>query len=167
MRILGIDPGLENTGWGMIDVAGSRLSYVACGIIKTKKTDPIDRRLVQIERDLTAIIEQYKPDQSAIEETFVNKNAGSSLKLGMARGVAMLIPARSGITVAEYGANKVKKSVVGAGHADKAQIVHMVKMLLPASGGAVADAADALAVAICHAHHAQSNIMIRKAVEQN
>lgn len=165
MRVLGIDPGLENTGWGIVDAQGSRLSYIASGIIKTKAADPIAERLMVIDRELGVILAQWKPDTAAVEETFVNKNAGSSLKLGMARGVAMLAPAKFGLDVAEYAANLVKKSLVGSGHADKGQIAHMIKVLLPDSGGVKADEADALAVAICHSHHAQSNHAIHKALK--
>lgn len=156
MRILGIDPGLERTGWGIIDVEGSRLSFVTAGVIRSKSCEDMAVRLCRIDTELTDILLRFKPDTAAIEETFVNKNAGSSLKLGQARGVAILAPARAGLEVAEYAANMVKKSVVGAGHAAKDQVGMMIKVLLPTSGELAADAADALAVAICHAHHAQS-----------
>ncbi len=156
MRILGIDPGLERTGWGIIDVEGSRLSFVTAGVIRSKSSEDMAVRLCRIDAELTDILLRFKPDTAAIEETFVNKNAGSSLKLGQARGVAILAPARAGLDVAEYAANMVKKSVVGAGHAAKDQVGMMIKVLLPTSGELAADAADALAVAICHAHHAQS-----------
>lgn len=165
MRILGIDPGLENTGWGIIDTQGSRLSFIAAGVVKTKTSDPITKRLLRIHEGLGAILAEWKPETSAIEETFVNKNAASSLKLGQARGVAMLVPASYGLEVAEYSANLIKKSVVGTGHAAKDQVGMMVKMLLPGCGDMLADAADALAVAICHAHHAQSNQMIHAALK--
>ena len=153
MRVLGIDPGLERTGWGIIDHQGSRLSFVAAGIIRSKATESMAVRLCRIDAELTKVLEMYKPDTSAVEETFVNSNSASSLKLGQARGVAILSPARFGLEVAEYAANTVKKSVVGAGHAAKDQIAMMIKVLLPTSGELSADAADALAVAICHAHH--------------
>ncbi|MEK7802018.1 MAG: crossover junction endodeoxyribonuclease RuvC [Pseudomonadota bacterium] len=156
MRILGIDPGLENTGWGIIDVDGSRLIFVAAGVIRSKSSEEMGVRLCRIDAELAEIILRFRPHTSAIEETFVNKNAASSLKLGQARGVAILAPARAGLDVAEYAANRVKKSVVGTGHAAKDQIAMMIKILLPSSGLLAADAADALAVAICHAHHAQS-----------
>lgn len=165
MRILGIDPGLENTGWGVIDTQGSRLSFIAAGVVKTRASDPIPLRLLKIHDGLKAILDEWKPETSAIEETFVNKNAASSLKLGQARGVAMLVPAAYGLEVAEYSANLVKKSVVGTGHAAKDQVGMMVRMLLPGCGDMLADAADALAVAICHAHHAQSNQMIHSALK--
>ncbi|HNQ92363.1 MAG TPA: crossover junction endodeoxyribonuclease RuvC [Alphaproteobacteria bacterium] len=157
MRILGIDPGLERTGWGVIEQNGNRLSFLAAGVIRSKPTEPMAERLSRIDAELSKIVSEWKPDETAIEETFVNKNAASSLKLGQARGVAIVAPARAGLKVAEYSANKVKKSVVGVGHAGKDQIGMMVKVLLPTAGGLAADAADALAVAICHAHHAQSN----------
>lgn len=153
MRVLGIDPGLERTGWGIIESEGSRLSFIAAGVIRSKPTETMAVRLCRIDRELSQILETYRPDTAAIEETFVNKNANSSLKLGQARGVAILAPARCGLEVAEYAANTVKKSVVGAGHAAKDQIGMMIKVLLPTSGDLAADAADALAVAICHAHH--------------
>lgn len=153
MRVLGIDPGLERTGWGIVDHQGSRLSFVAAGVIKSKSTETMAVRLCRIDQELTKIVAAYHPDTAAIEETFVNTNSASSLKLGQARGVAILSPARFGLDVAEYAANTVKKSVVGAGHASKDQIGMMVKVLLPTSGELEADAADALAVAICHAHH--------------
>ncbi len=157
MRVLGIDPGLERTGWGIIESEGSRLSFIAAGVIRSKPTETMAVRLCRIDRELSQILETYRPDTAAIEETFVNKNANSSLKLGQARGVAILAPARCGLEVAEYAANTVKKSVVGAGHAAKDQIGMMIKVLLPTSGDLAADAADALAVAICHAHHAPSS----------
>lgn len=153
MRILGIDPGLERTGWGIIDSEGSRLSFVAAGVIRSKASEPSADRLVRIDAELSKIVDLYKPDSAAIEETFVNKNAASSLKLGQARGVAIVAPARAGLSVAEYAANKVKKSVVGVGHAAKDQVGMMIRVLLPTAGELAADAADALAVAICHAHH--------------
>ncbi len=160
MRILGIDPGLEHTGWGIIESAGSRISFIAAGVINTNPKDPIASRLVKIDAELGILMEKWKPESAAVEETFVNKNAASSLKLGQARGIALLVPARLGLQVAEYSTNLVKKSVVGNGHADKNQIGMMVRMLLPNCGELKEDAADALAVAICHAHHAQSNQMI-------
>lgn len=153
MRVLGIDPGLERTGWGIIDHVGSRLSFVAAGVIRSKPSETMAVRLCRIDAELTKILETYKPDTAAIEETFVNSNSASSLKLGQARGVAILSPARFGLEVGEYAANTVKKSVVGAGHAAKDQIAMMIKVLLPTSGDLAPDAADALAVAICHAHH--------------
>lgn len=156
MIILGIDPGLGKTGWGVIASEGNKLSFLASGTIKTNVTEPLAARLAKIHCELMAVIEQWKPDSAAVEETFINENAASALKLGQARGVALCIPAICGITVAEYGANKVKKSVTGSGHAQKDQIGAMIKMLLPKAGTLPADEADALAVAICHAHHAST-----------
>ncbi|PCI00145.1 MAG: crossover junction endodeoxyribonuclease RuvC [Alphaproteobacteria bacterium] len=153
MRIIGIDPGLNNTGWGIIESANNSLSYVASGVIKSPASLPMAERLHAIDEGLSKIIEFYKPETSAIEETFINKNGSSSLKLGMARGVAFLAPARAGLDVGEYSANHIKKSVVGAGHADKKQVQMMVKVLLPKADFKSADAADALAIAICHAHN--------------
>lgn len=165
MRVLGIDPGLENTGWGIIESQGSRLSFIAAGVVRTKPADPIAQRLLRIHAGLTEIIREWKPETACIEETFVNKNAASSLKLGQARGVAMLAPASYGLDVAEYSANLIKKSVVGTGHAAKDQVGLMVRMLLPGCGEMAPDAADALAVAICHAHHAQSDSLIHAALK--
>lgn len=162
MRILGIDPGLGHTGWGIIDHKGSRLSFVAAGVIEPNTKLEMAERLKIIHDELHKIIEVYQPVAAALEETFVNTNAKSSLKLGQARGVAMLVPALNGLMVSEYAANTVKKSVVGAGHADKTQVQMMVKMLLPNCGEVGADAADALSVAICHAHHSQTNHLILK-----
>ena len=154
MRVLGLDPGLRHTGWGVIDVAGNRLSHVADGVVHAPTNLPLAERLVALFRQLTAVLERFHPDEAAVEESFVNKNAASTLKLGVARGVVLLAPARRGIKVAEYSANHIKKSVVGAGHAEKAQVQMMVRRLLPGCAIVEADAADALAVAICHAHHA-------------
>src|SRR5689334_4738506 len=154
MRVLGLDPGLRHTGWGVIDVAGNRLSYVADGAAHAPTDLPLAERLVALFRQVIDVLERFRPDEAAVEETFVNKNAASTLKLGVARGVVLLAPAERGLPVAEYSANLVKKSVVGAGHAEKAQIQMMVRRLLPGCAIATPDAADALAVAICHAHHA-------------
>ena len=153
IRILGIDPGLRNTGWGLIDVSGSRLTYVGCGSIKTDAATSLAIRLAHIHRGLTALIERERPDEAAVEETFVNRDPQSTLKLGQARGVALAAPALLSLIVAEYSANLIKKTVVGAGHAEKPQVAMMVKMLLPACQIASPDAADALAVAITHAQH--------------
>ena len=156
MRILGIDPGLQKTGWGMIVSESSRLQFLACGTIQTNPARTTGERLAEISMQLEKIIHEWTPDEAAIEETFVNKNPASALKLGVARGAAMVTPARMGLPVAEYPANLVKKSVVGTGHATKDQIGMMISALLPTSGKMGADAADALAIAICHAHHAAS-----------
>jgi len=153
MRIIGLDPGLQHTGWGVIDQDGSRLSFVAAGRISTVASRPLAERLVEIHTGLVAVIDAHQPDAAAVEETFVNKNPTSTLKLGVARGVALLTPALHKLEVFEYPANLIKKSVVGAGHAGKEQVQMMVRVLLPASQAESPDAADALAVAICHAHH--------------
>src|SRR5665213_775214 len=154
MRILGLDPGLRHTGWGIIDVAGNRLTHIADGVVSAPVNLPLAERLVSLFRQITDVLERFRPDEAAVEETFVNKNPASTLRLGAARGVVLLAPADRGLKVAEYSANPVKKSVVGAGHAEKTQIQLMVRRLLPGCTIASADAADALAVAICHAHHA-------------
>ena len=154
MRIVGLDPGLRHTGWGIVDTEDNRLRHVAHDVIATEPAATTAQRLTQIFRGVEGIFGAHSPDAAAIEEIFVNKNPGSTLKLGQARGVALLVPAMRGIEVAEYAANLVKKSLVGAGHAEKAQVMHMVRLLLPACGDLAPDAADALAVAICHAHHA-------------
>lgn len=160
MRVLGLDPGLQHTGWGVIDVSGSRLRHVADGAVHSDAARPLSQRLVQLHDGLAAVIAEWQPTEAAVEETFVNKNPTSTLKLGLARGVALLVPALAGIGVSEYPANLVKKSVVGAGHAAKAQVQTMVRLLLPGCGTSGADAADALAVAICHAHHAQTRRLV-------
>ena len=156
MRILGIDPGLQKTGWGIIESEGNKLSFVASGLIKSTANKTLPERLCELDHGMMDVILKYKPAQAAIEETFVNTNAASSLKLGAARGVVMVVPARNNLTVGEYPANLVKKSVVGAGKAGKEQIGMMIRTLLPACGEISEDEADALAVAICHAHHASS-----------
>ena len=153
VRIIGIDPGLRHTGWGVIEAEGTRLSYVADGSVHSEADVPLATRLLQIHTRLAEILQRYGPDEAAIEETFVNKDARATLKLGQARGAAMLAPALAGISVAEYAPNVVKKSVVGAGHAEKDQMKHMVKVLLPRAELNSADSIDALAIAICHAHH--------------
>ena len=155
MRVLGIDPGLRNLGWGVIEVQGSRLSHVANGIIHSEGGD-LARRLVSLHSALTEVIARHEPDAAAVEQTFVNKDAVATLKLGQARGIALLVPAQAGLSVGEYAPNAVKKAVVGVGHAAKGQVEHMVRFQLPGGDIAGADAADALAVAICHAHHLQS-----------
>lgn len=152
-RILGLDPGLRITGWGLIDVDGAHLSHVDHGILTSRDTDPLPQRLNSLYTQLIHLIQTTSPDEAAVEEIFVNKNPSSALKLGLARGMALLAPAHQGLSVHEYAANTVKKSVVGVGHADKTQVAMMVGHLLPKSGGVTKDAADALAVAICHAHH--------------
>jgi crossover junction endodeoxyribonuclease RuvC len=156
MRIVGLDPGLRHTGWGIIDVDGNRLSHVAAGVVHVAADQPLASRLVALFGQLSLMLERFRPDEAAVEESFVNKNPASTLKLGVARGVVLLAPAERGLPVTEYSANLVKKSVVGAGHADKAQVQMMVRQILPGSTEDAPDAADALAVAICHAHHAET-----------
>lgn len=155
-RIIGIDPGLRRTGWGVIEICGSRLSFVDCGVVTTVLTATLAERLVELYDGIAAIIERTTPDVAAVEQTFVNKDPVATLKLGQARAIALLVPARAGLHVAEYAPNQVKKSVVGVGHAEKEQVHVMVKMLLPQSNAQSADAADALAVAITHAHMAET-----------
>jgi crossover junction endodeoxyribonuclease RuvC len=152
MRVLGIDPGLRVLGWGLIDVAGSRIAHVANGICRSEGDD-LAIRLLSLHLQLTEIVTRYAPQAAAVEQTFVNKDAAGTLKLGQARGIAMLVPAQAGIAVGEYAPNAVKKAVVGVGHAEKRQIDHMVRMMLPGVAISGPDAADALAIAICHAHH--------------
>ena len=161
IRIIGLDPGLRNAGWGIIDCAGNRLTHVANGVIAASADLPMAERLHAIYVKLTQIIETYKPNEAAIEETFVSKDARATLRLGQARGVALLVPAAVGIPVSEYAPNRIKKTVVGVGHAEKAQIHHMLKMLLPQARPSSPDAADALAIAICHAHHRGSALRLR------
>ncbi|MBU2961006.1 crossover junction endodeoxyribonuclease RuvC [Citreicella sp. C3M06] len=163
MRVLGIDPGLRRLGWGIIDMEGSRLRHVANGVCESDGAQELAERLLSLHRQLSAIFSQFTPDMAAIEQTFVNKDAVGTLKLGQARGVALLVPAQFGLPVGEYAPNKVKKTVVGVGHADKAQIGHMVKMQLPGVQINGPDAADALAIAICHAHHVGGQTMRIKA----
>jgi crossover junction endodeoxyribonuclease RuvC len=153
IRIFGIDPGSAATGWGVIDRAGARLSYVASGVIRPKRGAGHPEKLAQIFNALRDLLSEYQPHEAAVEETFVNASPRDALVLGQARGVALLAPALGGLAVAEYAANSVKKSVVGRGHADKAQVQAMVKVLLPQCVSPKPDEADALAVAICHAHH--------------
>jgi crossover junction endodeoxyribonuclease RuvC len=159
IRILGIDPGLRRTGWGVVDVEGNRLMYVACGSVETNAKASLAERLVAIHDGLSRIVSDFTPDEAAVENTFVNKDASSTLKLGQARGVALLIPARAGIAVAEYAPNLVKKTIVGAGHGEKAQIRMMIGVLLPKADPSSDDAADALAIAVTHAHHRQSVVL--------
>lgn len=156
MIILGLDPGLGTTGWGVIRADGNRLSHVANGQMKTDVKDSLPRRLAHLDTMLAALIADHAPDTAAVEEVFVNSNPQSTLKLGQARGVVLLGAARAGMEVGEYAARLVKKAVVGTGGAEKAQVHAMVARLLPGVKIAGADAADALAVAICHAHHLAS-----------
>lgn len=157
MRVLGIDPGLRNLGWGVIDVTGARLTHVANGICHSESGDgDLADRLLRLHGELTEVLRRYAPDAAAVEHTFVNKDAVATLKLGQARGIALLVPAQFGLAVGEYAPNAVKKTVVGVGHAAKVQVDHMVRLHLPGVEIAGPDAADALAIAICHAHHLQS-----------
>src|SRR4029077_3258236 len=156
MRVLGLDPGLRHTGWGVIDVAGNRLTHVADGVVHAATDQPLAMRLVSLFRPIPAVLERFQPDEAAVEETFVNRNPASTLKLGVARGVVLLAPAERGLPVAEYSATVIKRAVVGRGHAEKAQVQMMVRRILPVCDIGERDAADALAVAICHAHHAET-----------
>lgn len=158
VRVLGIDPGLRFTGWGLIDTEGNRLTHVADGVIATDATETVPLRLKALHDSLAALMALHRPDEAAVEETYVNRNGTATLKLGYARGVALLAPALLGVTVAEYAAKTVKMAVVGTGGADKDQVTAMVRRLLPGATLKRADAADALAVAICHAHHRSSRL---------
>ena len=165
MRILGIDPGLRNMGWGVIDADGSRLSHVGNGICHSSGQD-LASRLVSLHEQLTDVIARFQPEQAAVEHTFVNKDGVATLKLGQARGIALLVPAQAGLSVGEYAPNKVKKTVVGVGHAEKQQVEHMVKLQLPGVKIAGADAADALAIAICHAHYTRPGTGLEAALRR-
>ena len=156
IRIIGIDPGLRRTGWGVIESDGIRLVYVASGHVQSTKDEELSYRLRELYDGITSVLGSFKPQEAAVEETFVNENPRATLKLGQARGMALLAPAMKGLRVAEYPPNLIKKSVVGAGHAEKKQIQMMVSMLLPKAKFESADEADALAIAICHANHRSS-----------
>jgi crossover junction endodeoxyribonuclease RuvC len=162
IRILGIDPGLRFTGWGLVESDGNRLRHVADGVISTDAVENVAIRLKTLDEALTALLERWQPAEAAVEETYVNRNATATLKLGYARGVGLLAPARYGIPVFEYGAKTVKMAVVGTGNADKDQVGMMVRRLLPGAIQKRADAADALAVAICHAHH-RGGVLLKRA----
>jgi crossover junction endodeoxyribonuclease RuvC len=166
IRIIGIDPGLRRTGWGIIESDGVRLAYVASGLITSDSDDDLAYRLRELYEGISGVIGSFKPAEAAVEETFVNENARATLKLGQARGMALLAPAMKGLRVAEYPPNLIKKTVVGAGHADKKQIQVMVGFLLPKAKFESADEADALAIAICHANHRRSlaTVIARQAV---
>lgn len=152
LRILGLDPGLRRTGWGVITVDGARIGHVAHGVIAPRDSLPFAERLLVLFDEISAVLEAHQPAEAAVEETFMNNNAASALKLGHARAMSLVAPARAGLPVAEYAATVVKKAVVGTGGADKDQVAFMIARLLPAARGVTADAADALAVAIAHAH---------------
>jgi crossover junction endodeoxyribonuclease RuvC len=159
IRILGIDPGLRRTGWGVIEIAGNRLGFIGCGSVTSDGDAALALRLLAIHDGLARVLDEFRPDEAAVEATFVNKDAAATLKLGQARGIAMLVPARAGVPVAEYAPNLVKKSIVGAGHGDKTQVRMMIGVLLPKAEPATHDAADALAIAVTHAHHRQSAVL--------
>jgi len=156
IRILGVDPGLRRTGWGLITVTGNRMSFVASGTVTSDNRRDLAERLRQLHDGLQAVLAEHAPDEAAVEHTFVNKDAGATLKLGQARGVALLVPALNAVPVAEYAPNLVKKTVVGTGHAEKDQIRMMIKVLMPKATFNSDDAADALAIAVCHAQHRKS-----------
>jgi crossover junction endodeoxyribonuclease RuvC len=164
VRIIGIDPGLRRTGWGVVESDGNRLIFVGCGSVEPPDTLSLSNRLLAIHDGLSAVLREFVPVEAAVEQTFVNKDGVATLKLGQARGVAMLVPAMFGLSVAEYAPNQVKKTVVGAGHADKNQIAVMLKILLPKAEPKSPDAADALAIAVTHAHHRQSSALRLKVV---
>jgi crossover junction endodeoxyribonuclease RuvC len=164
IRILGVDPGLRRTGWGMVAVTGNSLAFLGSGTVKAPLDGELAARLVALHTGLAEVVRAWTPDEAAVEQTFVNRDASATLKLGQARGIALLVPAQAGLAVAEYAPNAVKKAVVGAGHAEKGQIRAMVRVLLPRATFDTDDAADALAVAICHAHHRQWTRVLAKAV---
>jgi len=166
-RLIGLDPGLRKTGWGIIDVEGSRLVHIANGIVHSDGSMSLAERLVQLYDGLQQVITDWEPHSAAVEETFVNKNPASTLKLGQARGIALLVPAMAGIRVAEYSPNHIKKTVVGSGHAGKAQVAAMLKILLPKAVINGEDAGDALAVAICHAHSGGTHGTLHEAIKQD
>ena len=153
IRIIGIDPGLRATGWGVIDTAGSRLSFVACGTVRSTPKRSLAERLVELHRGLSDALAAYDPVEAAVERTFANRDAVATIKLGQARGIALVVPAAAGLSVAEYAPNLVKKTVIGVGHGDKQQIRAMIGHLLPKAAPDSDDAADALAIAITHAQH--------------
>jgi crossover junction endodeoxyribonuclease RuvC len=159
IRILGIDPGLRRTGWGVVEIAGNRLGFIGCGSVTSSDRDDMATRLLAIHDGLMRILDEFRPDEAAVEATFVNKDAQATLKLGQARGIAMVVPAKAGVPVAEYAPNVVKKSIVGSGHGDKVQVRMMIGVLLPKADPATHDAADALAIAVTHAHHRQSVVL--------
>jgi crossover junction endodeoxyribonuclease RuvC len=165
VRLLGLDPGLRHTGWGIIDSIGNRLIHVADGVVEPDVTLTLAERLHTLFVAVSVVVERFAPHECAIEDTFVNKNPTSTLKLGHARAAAMLAPAASQVPVFEYKPNLIKKSVVGAGHADKGQVAAMIGILLPGSRAGSADAADALAVAVCHAHHRTTKQRMAAALE--
>ena len=162
IRIIGIDPGLRRTGWGIVESLGNSLRFVGSGTVRSDDKAALATRLCQLHDGLAEILHAAMPQEAAVEQTFVNKDAAATLKLGQARGIAMLVPARAGLLVAEYAPNAVKKAVIGVGHGDKKQIHMMVKVLMPKAVFNSDDAADALAIAICHAHH-RTSILLKAA----
>jgi crossover junction endodeoxyribonuclease RuvC len=162
IRILGIDPGLRRTGWGVVAADGNRLAFVACGSVQTDDKAALALRLVAIHEGLRRVVAEFRPHEAAVEATFVNRDATATLKLGQARGIALLVPAQAGLSVAEYAPNLVKKTIVGAGHGQKAQIRMMIGVLLPKADPPSEDAADALAIAVTHAHH-RTSVLVRAA----
>ena len=165
MRVLGIDPGLRNMGWGIIDVKGNKLSHIANGVCKSKGED-LATRLFCLFEQMEEVLQTWHPTQAAVENTFINKDGVNSLKLAQARAIALLAPKKFGLNVSEYAPNKIKKTVVGVGHADKQQVMHMVQLQLPGVQLNGPDAADALAIAICHSFHAVSNSRFQQALEK-
>ena len=165
MRVIGIDPGLRRTGWGVVDAAGSKITHVANGVCASEGDD-LSERLLSLFMQLSDVLHRYQPEAAAVEHTFVNKDAAGTLKLGQARGICLLVPAKAGLEVAEYAPNAVKKVVVGVGHADKKQVEHMVRLQLPGISIANADASDALAIALCHTHHARFAGRLQNAIEK-
>ncbi len=166
VRIIGIDPGLRRTGWGVIETDGVRLSYVSSGLITSTADEDLAYRLRELFEGLTSVIAASGASEAAVEETFVNENPRSTLKLGQARGMALLAPAMKGLRVAEYPPNLIKKSVVGSGHAEKQQIQAMIGFLLPKARFESADEADALAIAICHANHRGAAALARRVLKE-
>ena len=162
IRILGIDPGLRRTGWGVVASDGNRLAFVACGSVQTDDKAALALRLVAIHEGLRRVVAEFRPHEAAVEATFVNRDATATLKLGQARGIALLVPAQAGLSVAEYAPNLVKKTIVGAGHGQKAQVRMMIGVLLPKADPPSEDAADALAIAVTHAHH-RTSVVVRAA----
>jgi len=162
IRIIGIDPGLRRTGWGMIEITGNHLHFIASGTVKSDEKCALSTRLCQLYQGLSQILQDYMPHEAAVEHTFVNKDATATLKLGQARGIALLAPTQAGLVVAEYAPNAVKKAVIGVGHGEKHQIHMMVKVLIPGAVFDTNDAADALAVAICHAHSRHVRVLARR-----
>jgi crossover junction endodeoxyribonuclease RuvC len=164
IRIIGIDPGLRRTGWGVVEIEGNRLTFVACGSVETNDRADLALRLLAIHDGLFQVVADFAPDEAAVEATFVNKDAAATLKLGQARGIAMLVPARTGVPVSEYAPNLVKKTIVGAGHCEKSQIRMMIGVLLPKADPETEDAADALAIAVTHAHH-RTSVILKAAIQ--